>query len=277
MRGTSVFSRTLLVAILAVSALNLGFGSMTTRRLAWAAVDFMPPDLARQVRRHHRRFDRGIRKGLEGPPAWRAADPGRLEEALSTSIERCREGLARPIPLEDLVEELGVLAVRVIDANDPLAVEHGDPREVRYAGAYQNYIDSIVDRVRLVYYGKTSDDPGVIVAAAFERSRELYPFIGEEFYRTGSLRHWKELDDRSVAFGVAGVALSRALTDVVNVTTWIWAGGGGYVPPPRPTPKGHHGPTVILAPKLGNGFEALDKPRKGAPVMGAGGMTLPPP
>ncbi len=275
-------SRAVLWLVILAAASSIGWSARTTRHLAWSAVDFLPPDLAAQVRRHHRRFDAGIERGLAAPPAWRAAQPGRLAEALVASANQCTEGLDRPIALEDLVEELGVLAVRVIDANDPLAVVHDDPREARYAQAYQTYVDSVLGRVRLVYYGRDYDlahrgDLGGVIEGAFERSRELYPFVGEEFYRTDSLRSWKSLDDRSVAFGVAGVALSRGLTDFANICNWVWAGGGGYVPAPRPTPKGHRGPTVTLAPRLASGFEGRDKPKRGAPVMGAGGMTLPPP
>lgn len=275
-------SRTVLWLVLLVAASSIGWSARTTRHLAWSAVDFLPPDLARQVRRHHRRFDAGIQRGLAAPPAWRAAKPGRLADALVASVNQCTEGLGRPIPLDDLVEELGVLAVRVIDANDPLAVVHDDPREARYAQAYQTYVDSVLGRIRLVYYGRDQDlaqrdDLGRMVDLAFERSRELYPFVGEEFFRRGSLCSWRVLDDRSVTFGVAGVALSRGLTDFANICAWVWAGGGGYVPAPRPTPRGHRGPTVTLAPKLGSGFEGWDKPKRGAPAMGAGSMALPPP
>ncbi len=282
MSARSAQSRIVLWLFLLVAAFSIGWSARTTRHLAWSSVDFMPPDLARQVRRHHRRFDAGIKRGLAAPPAWRAGRPGRLAEALAASADQCAKGLGRPIPLEDLVEEWGVLAVRVIDANDPLAVVHDDNREVHYAEAYQTYVDSVLGRIRLVYYGPDFDlanrgDLGGVIDLAFERSRELYPFVGEEFFRTGSLRSWKTLDDRSVTFGVAGVALSRGLTDFANICAWVWAGGGGYVPAPRPTPRGHRGPTVTLVPKLGSGFEGRDKPKRGAPVMGAGGMTLPPP
>jgi len=282
MGGKLGHSRKVVLLVLLVAVSNIGWSARTTRYLAWSAVGFFPPDLARQVRRYHRRFDAGIERGLAAPPAWRAARPGSLAEAFSLSTKRCVEGIARPIPLDDFVEELGVLAVRVIDANDPLAVSHDDPREARYAHAYQQYVDSALGRFRLVYYGwdsrlMTDDDPERVIGEAFTRSRELYPFVGEEFYRTGRLRSWKDFDDKSVAFGVGGVALSRGLTDFANICAWVWAGGGGYVPPPIPTPRGHRGPTVTLAPKLGSGFEGRDKPKRGAPVMGAGGVTLPPP
>lgn len=274
----AVFLLTLLV-----SAPCSAWSDRTTRYVAWSAVDFFPPDLASQVRRHHRRYDAGIRKAVEGNPAWRAGSPGKLSDALHASAVQCADDLKRPVPLGDLVEELGVLAVRVLDANDPLAVVHNDPREGRYAAAYSRYVDSILGRVRLVYYGRQfgAADAAVreaIVNDAFDRSRELYPFVGDEFFRTGSLRSWRQLDDRSVAFGVAGVALSRGLTDLANMAAWVWVGGGGRVPEPRPTPSGHSGPTYTVAPRLTGGFEDRKKAdESGSPAIPGGTLALPPP
>jgi hypothetical protein len=179
-----------------------------------------------------------------------------------------------------LVEEIGVLAVRVLDASDPLAVQHWDPREPRYAAAYMEYVDTLHDRMRLVYYGQ---DPGLIydrdvegaVTQVMSRTGELYPRVGEEFFRTGQLRDWRTLDDRSVAFGVAAISLSWALTDLANFTSYVWHYGGGQIPTPRPTPVGHVGPTVTLP--LEGGFPERDLPGRGAPAMPPSRIQLPPP
>ena len=133
-----------LALILLAAVTGLGWTAGTTRHVAWTAVDFFPSDLARQIRRHHKRFDAGIRRGLAAPPAWRAAEPGKLEQALLAQANHCYQGLKRPMALEDLVEEMGVLAVHVLDANDPLAVAHSDPREPEYSQAYQRYVDTIL-------------------------------------------------------------------------------------------------------------------------------------
>jgi hypothetical protein len=183
--------------------------------------------------------------------------------------------------LADLVEEVGLLAVLVLDANDPLAVVHDDAREAEYSAAYRSYVDSILERVRLVYYGQDGAliRDGTVdstVAAAFQRSGSLYPYVGEEFYRTGELRDWRTLDDRSVTFGVAGVSLSRALTDLANLVAFIWNRGGGQVPTPLPTPVGHVGPTITKA-RLGGGFPERERSGRGAPAMPPSGITLPPP
>jgi hypothetical protein len=268
------------VVACALAALNLGWSDATVHWAAWSAVEFFPPDLQRQVRRHERRYDAGIRSGLSAPPSWRAAAPGSLREALESQIHYCAASLRKPIPLDDLVEEIGVLAVRVIDASDPLAVVHRDPDEPQYAGDYLEYVESIRDRVRLVYYGQ---DHGLIyghqvagsVSASLARSSELYPYLGEEFFRTGELRDWRTFDDRSVAFGVAAISLSWALTDLANLTCYVWRYGGGLVPTPRPTPLGHVGPTITLP--LGGGFPDRAGSDRGAPALSRSTISLPPP
>ena len=270
--------RALLVLLGAI--VSLGWSEPTVRQVAWTSVDFFPPDLARQVRRHHKRFDAGIRRGLTSPPAWRAGPPGKLPLALDAQVKRCASDLRKPVPLADLVEELGVMAVLVLDANDPLAVVHNDDREAAYSGAYQRYVESILDRVRLVYYGQDQEliyrgAVGAAIDSALERSESLYPFVGDEFYRTGELREWTMLDDRAVTFGVAGVALSRGLTDVANFAAFVWHHGGGRVPTPRPTPTGHSGPTITRT--LSGGFSERDEPGKGAPAMPTSQIKLPPP
>jgi hypothetical protein len=280
-RGRRASRIATLLAVVA-AGFGLGFGESTVRYVAWSAVDFFPADFARQVRRNHRRYDAGIQRGLNAPPAWRAGPPGQLGEALTSHVMYCAEALRRPIPLEDLVEEVGVLAVLTLDANDPLAVAHNDPREPEYSGAYEAYVSSVRGRVRLVYYGQ---DRALLehrsltqtVDHAFARSRELYPFVGAEFYRTGVLRNWRQLDDRSVAFGVAAVSLSRGLTDLANFTAFIWQRGGGQVPTPVPTPEGHVGETVTLVPALEGGFPARDRERNGTPMMPPSEIRLPPP
>jgi hypothetical protein len=268
-------------AIMAAAALCLGWSAATTRSIAWHAVQFFPPDLAHQVRKHHRRYDEGIRRGLAAPPAWRAGPPGLLAPAFVDQVTRCAKDLRRPVPLQQLVEELGVLAVRVLDANDPLAVSHLDDREPSYGRAYEEYVNSILDRLRIVYY---SQGRGVslgggevdrLVTTAMERSRNLYPLIGEEFYRTGRLRSWRALDDRSVTFGVAGVALSHGMTDLANLAAAIWHSGGGLVPTPQPTPPGHVGPTITVG--LSGGFPERERPKQGQPALPKSRIQLPPP
>jgi len=253
---------------------------VVTRTVAWRAVQFFPPDLAEQVRTNHRFYDRGIREGLASPPAWRGGPPGSLIPALEEQVRACIRDLKRPVPLSQIVEELGQLAVRVADANDPLAIGRGDPREPYYRAGYEQYVETILPRVEMVYYGQ---DPGIVrqgrldafVTGVVNRSRSWYPLIGEEFYRTGHLRDWRTFDDRSVAFGIAGVSLSHALTDMANLASYIWGAGGGLVPTPLPTPVGHVGPTITVG--LAGGFPERRQQQHGAPAMPVSRIKLPPP
>jgi len=267
------------VALLA-APLNVAWSPQTTREIAWRAVEFFPPDLARHVRKNHRLYDQGIQEGLAAPPAWRAGPPGHLQEALVHQAERCARDLRRPVALSELVRQLGTLAVRVADANDPLAVAHDDAREPAYAAAYDAYVDSILDRVRIIYYGQDHSITRnvalqALAANMMNRSRSFYVLVGDEFYRSGSLRSWKTFDDLSVTFGIAGICLSHAMTDLANLADWVWGAGGGLVPTPRPTPRGHVGPTITVG--LGGGFPERGQPGRGRPAMPPSSIQLPPP
>ncbi len=265
---------------MAVAVPTMAWTPAVTRTVAWRAVQFFPPDLAAQVRKNHRAYDRGIREGLAAPPAWRGGPPGALIPAFEEQVRLCVLDLRKPVPLHRLVEELGRLAVRVADLNDPLAVGSGDPREPFYRAGYEQYVESILPRVEMVYYGQ---DPGIIrrgqldrfVAGIITRSRSWYPLIGEEFYRTGHLRDWRTFDDRSVAFGVAGVCLSHTVTDLANLAAYIWGAGGGLVPTPLPTPRGHVGPTITVG--LAGGFPERRQLPSGSPAMPVSKIKLPPP
>ncbi len=268
------------VVVVGLAALCVGWTSETVEYVAWSAVEFFPGDLQRQIRRNENRYNAGIKRGLEAPPSWRAASPGNLDAALEDQVQRCTQALKQPVPLGDFVEELGVLAVRVLDASDPLAVSHDDPREPSYSAAYQAYVESVRQRVRLVYYGQDHDliysrQVDASVVAALERSRTLYPHVGAEFFRTGTMRDWRSFDDRSVAFGVAAISLSRGLTDLANFVLFVWRSGGGQIPTPRPTPLGHVGPTVTLS--LDGGFSDREMRNRGAPAMPKRSLALPPP
>jgi len=255
-----------------------GWDGRVVQDVAWRAVAFFPQDLARQVRRHHRRYDAGIQVGLQLPPSWRVGSPGHLGEALRRQALACRDGLRRPEPLADLVEQLGTLAVLVCDANDPVSVTDADPREPRYAGGWLRYGRSALGRARIVYYGQDAllldrRDLDDFIAGMFDRSRGLYPFVGDEFFRAGSLRSWREIDDRSVAFGVVGISLSHAMTDLANLATWVWIEGGGARPTPLPTPVGHRGPTVTVV--LGGGLPERNRPQNGAPALPPARLRIP--
>jgi hypothetical protein len=155
--------------------------------------------------------------------------------ALREQIERETAGaillLRTRKPLAQVVERLGVLAHLVADANNPLHVANDDPRlDASYRGDFDLYFESRFRQFPTVFYGLDSDfQLGAFLDRTFARGVRFYPLIGEEYFRFGERRSSADFDDRSTAFGVASVAYSHAVTDLVNLYYFIWREAGGDV------------------------------------------------
>lgn len=215
---------------------------------AWLA----PPDLYRQIDRHRDWYLQGVRAPFEsGAPERHVKNPdgsGLLDRMIEVEIRTAIEAIRSHQPFEQIVYRLGVVSHFLADANNPLNVSDGDPRESEYFADYLFYMEEVEPRLPLVFYGLT---PGVdgsvrpLTDAALERSRELYPLVGREYRRVGLGAGRRGFDDKSTAFGVVAVSFSQAVTDVVQAMRHIWIEAGGA--DLRALPE--KGPEVIHLPR----------------------------
>jgi hypothetical protein len=195
-----------------------------------------PPDLYRQIDRHWKSLDDGALAPFEdGDPARHFKDPGgngALDRVIDEEVARAIHAIQAPLPFEQIVYQLGVVAHYVADASNPLNASDADPEEGRYFADYARYLAQAEPRLPVLFYGldpalDASPGPDPLVAAALGRSRALYPLVGREYRRIGFASGVGRFDDRSTAFGVAGLAFSHALTDVGLIFRFIWIRAGG--------------------------------------------------
>jgi len=157
---------------------------------------------------------------------------------VAAETRRAVEALETHQQFRDVVYQLGILMHSVIDANDPLMTTSGGGLDPRFSADFSAYMDSTSSRVPPLFYGvdtrlrKLADVPA-FVGRAVDRSRRLYPYIGVEYERIAGGRAIDDFDDRSTAFGVASVAFSRAMTDVVVMLRFVWLEAGGADSLPR--------------------------------------------
>ncbi|HEX4966127.1 MAG TPA: hypothetical protein VF173_35280 [Thermoanaerobaculia bacterium] len=204
--------------------------------IAREAAHLSPPDLYRQIDKHHRAYEEGINAPFaDADPSRHTKNldgSGRLDRATYDAVDAAILAIRGHQPFDEIVRRLGVVSHFVADANNPLAASADDAEEGRYFADFLRYVETAEPRFPLVFYGlQVNGDGGrgvaAIVEGALRRGRQLYPLIGREYRRIGFGSGVGVFDDRSTAFGVGSVAFSHAVTDVSLVLRYIWLAAGG--------------------------------------------------
>ena len=227
------------------------------RSLPW-----LPPDLARQVVKHSRDFNRGVAAAAAWPPSYHR--PGGPRGVTTTIPEQCRRlvaALRNREPFSEVVAGLGVLAHLTLDLGSPfLDRSVGDA----HARAFSSYVQSAAPRIPFVFYGQArplivgpDSGIGLLVDERRDVASSLWPAVRDDLDRVGGPTLWPRLDDRSTSFGAASVVLNHAATDFANLASWVWYHGGGLVPDiPAPRSvflvwRGEPKPRETASPHLG--------------------------
>jgi len=247
--------RARLVATVAVLAAVAG-GALSPAR-AWTdgtrtrmlkdALKVTPPALASILSRHHQELERGMKD-----PSRRENEEVHFQDAdgrsgLAAAAAAAKEAEARNLlgqkgKLRGFAYEMGVLAHLTADVSFPLNASDADPREPLYREAYRDYIERMLARIPYVLDQAAAPaiDAGNIEAylmTSAARAGRDYGAIGAAFNDDGTPRSAAALDERSIPFGVASLAYSQAVNDIVRVWEHLWLSAGGDpagAPHPRP-------------------------------------------
>jgi hypothetical protein len=208
---------------------------MADARIASKGAQLAPPDLRIVLDKYAADYRRGLTLAEQNEGAaheyFVLSRGGQLREQIERETAGAIADLRSRGPLSEVVEKLGVLSHLVADANNPLHVANDDARlDSSYRSDFDLYFESRMKQFPTVFYGLDSDfHLGPYLDRTFARGVRLYPLIGEEYFRFGEHRSSADFDDRSTAFGVASVAYSHAVTDLVNLYYYIWREAGGDV------------------------------------------------
>lgn len=200
-----------LLLILALFPFNAHAWTLAAdRQIASAGAKLSPPDLYLVIKDFRRDYARGIEKGI--------AEEGRhgaLRPRIESETRNVVSMLKANEKMSAVVERLGFLAHLISDANNP------------YADAdFVHYFESRVTKFPTVFYGPEPHFRlGAFLDRTLARTAGFTPLLAEEYTRGSSAT----FDDRSVAFGVASVCYSHAVTDTANLFTYIWRESGGVV------------------------------------------------
>ncbi len=198
------------------------------------AIRLAPSDFRNQLDKNEAKFREGLLDPFRTADATfheRNRDSGRLHEALAREVERTVAMIKEHQPFEQIAYQAGVVVHFVNDLNNPLACAQDDPSEPKYYADFLKYLQSTESRLRYLFYGLSPTLEGgsleAFVEERLERCRKTYPLVGKEYRRIGKLPGTRYFDDRSTAFGISGVAHSRAISDAALVLRHIWLASGG--------------------------------------------------
>jgi hypothetical protein len=199
------------------------------------ALPWLPPDLARQVLRHERDFNRGAAAAAAWPRHHhQPGAAGGTEVTLQAQCERVAQAIRARAPFPEVVAGLGAVAHLCLDLNQSFSgPEAGSP----YASSFSSLMRSASPRIPNVFYGQdhwlVRGPSDRLSASLRQRRAEMVPLatiVREDMDRVGGPGRWAALDDRSSSFGAASLVLNHAASDFANLASWVWRAAGGLVP-----------------------------------------------
>lgn len=199
------------------------------------ALPWLPPDLARQVVRHERDFNRGAAAAAAWPRHHHQPGvTGGTETTLQAQCERVAQAIRARAPFSEVVAGLGAVAHLCLDLNQSFA---GSEASSPYASSFSSLMRAASPRIPNVFYGqdlRLVHGPGDRLSASLRQRRaEMVPLaaiVREDMDRVGGPGRWPALDDRSSSFGAASLVLNHAASDFANLASWVWRAAGGLVP-----------------------------------------------
>lgn len=195
------------------------------RDIAVKSAALAPPDLRLLIEKYNDDYLRGVERAL----ASEATDPHR--EQLRARIDAQANAIVKMIrgnaPMSSVVEQLGILAHLVSDANNPF---HVAANETSAHDDFERFFERRLPKFAPVFYGFARNvTMTAYLDKVFSRTAQFGPLMAEEYTRGNGAT----FDDRSTAFGVASVCYSHAITDIANIDYFIWKSAGGAATPPR--------------------------------------------
>lgn len=224
-----------ILSVLLLPAVAHAWTPAAHTRIADKGAQLAPPDLRLLLERYSVEYRRGVlddhRPETELRHSFivesrRGALRDQLQREIGDTIIHMRTGG----PISDFVERLGRIAHLVSDVNNPFHVATDPARLMNSRSDFEAFLERRLERIPTVFYGlQWPLDIRRYLDASLIRSAAWYPLLDEEYFRGGNRRSATEFDDRSTGFGIAALAYSHSVTDLVHVYYHIWQQVGGDV------------------------------------------------
>jgi hypothetical protein len=203
----------------------------SARAMARLALRLMPQSLQILVEVHEPQFYRALEQSL--PEANRLAAGGEALAAgrIAALADQMQRELDQRAPFAAVIARMGQIAALVLAVNDPALFQERDPELRR---RFDRQLELHRREFRFVFDGHRAPelDAGDVqhyVLVSARRARFYAEQLEPSFF--APLRRGLEpsFDPRSVPFGIAAIAYSHGISDVVRILFHAWRGAGGDV------------------------------------------------
>lgn len=213
--------RVIVLVVFLVPLAAHGWTLAGDRRIAAAGAKLGPPDLLLLIKKFNKDYARGIEHAASAEP--RDAHGADLAARIESQSDKVIGMFKANSSMAGTIEQLGVLAHLVGDANNPFHV--GKTHDASHAD-FERYFETRMTKFPLVYYGREKNfRMPLFLERTIGRTAKLAPLVNDAYAGGDS----QTFDDHSTAFGVASLCYSHAVTDTANLFAYIWKESGGYV------------------------------------------------
>jgi hypothetical protein len=227
---TRAVSAALLLVTLSVAAEPaVAFTAKTRALIVRRAVSLMPDSLQRQMRRHARPLLAHALAGRARIPAegLQALDPGDADARLAAEVDAVVEAIGSREPMSAVAARFGEVARTTSDLAFALNVGPNDPREAGFYADFARFVESRLDRIRIVFDGfhdpaLARGDVRAFARRIAARARRDYGGIVASYHPEGREATAGDFDDRSVAFAAASLEVSLAVTATARAWLHAW-------------------------------------------------------
>jgi hypothetical protein len=215
------------------SADGLAFTARTRSTIVHKSVSLMPPALARQLRKHARVLHQAALSDLtQSGPVRETKDPALAGQQLERSVRQTIGLINDRAPMREVARALGEIASQVADLSFALSNQTRDPRAQQVYEEFASYVEHKLPKIAVTFAGYTephlaqADVTGFAAEIVKNASRD-YDGVLRSYFPEGRARHPADFDERSVAFAVASLETSLAVTSTARIWLYVWHYAGG--------------------------------------------------
>jgi len=204
------------------AASAFAYGEKTTEKMVDSTMWLAPPSLRGMLTVYRNEILGGVRETFAAGAGKKDAD---ICSALEEEMALLPKLASKQSSFEQIAYHFGRMAGLVFLLDDPFR-DCQDEQAREISADYKEYVERRISKNILTFEGYSSPVFEKPVAGYFEKRKNSFPRYIESvlycYYPGGKRVSSQTFDDRSNAFGVAQIILSKSVSDAAKVWFHVW-------------------------------------------------------